>query len=197
MIIKLVDFNNYKEAIKIQNMIFPNEDGTLNILASLDRKLFMEKTGLFYVDDNVKFYIAYVNNEIVGITGIYNYKADEGWLAWFGILSEYRGNGYGKELLKKTIDIAIDSGYKTFRLYTDRVGNADAIKLYIKMGFIGEKYLAEKLSYDCWIYSKSLTNEKVKLLNNENLKLGYQSVLDKMEKRKIKNILEIYEKINR
>ena len=40
----LVDFTNYKKAIEIQNIIFPNEDGTINILASLDRELFIKKT---------------------------------------------------------------------------------------------------------------------------------------------------------
>ena len=30
MEIKIVDFSNYKDAIKIQHEIFPNEDGTLN-----------------------------------------------------------------------------------------------------------------------------------------------------------------------
>ena len=76
MIIKLVDFNNYEEAIKIQNEIFPHEDGTINILASLDRDLFMKKTEIFYEDDNVKYYIAYINNESVGITGIYQESPD-------------------------------------------------------------------------------------------------------------------------
>ena len=40
MDLKKVDFNNYEIAIKIQKEIFPNEDGTLNILASLDRNIF-------------------------------------------------------------------------------------------------------------------------------------------------------------
>ena len=31
----LVDFTNYKKAIEIQNKIFPEEDGTVNILACL------------------------------------------------------------------------------------------------------------------------------------------------------------------
>lgn len=58
MKLDLVTSKNYKEAIKIQNIIFPCEDGTLNILASLDRDLFMKKTNLFYPDDDVKYYIA-------------------------------------------------------------------------------------------------------------------------------------------
>ena len=195
MKIKLVDFNNYKEAIKIQNEIFPQEDGTLNILASLDRKLFMEKTNLFYVDDNVRFYIAYIDNKQVGITGIYNYIEDEAWLAWFGILPKYRNKGYGKMLLEETIEIVKEQGYKIFRLYTDRVENARAIKLYEKLGFVGEKYSAEKLSYDCWIYSKNLYSNNIKFWNNKDLKLSYQSELDHMDKQKIEDILNIYEKI--
>ena len=50
----LVDHANYKEAIKIQNQIFPDEDGTINILASLDRDTFIRKTGIDYIDDYVK-----------------------------------------------------------------------------------------------------------------------------------------------
>jgi hypothetical protein len=70
IILKIVDFSNYKTAIKIQREIFPNEDGTINILASLDRDLFIKTTGVFYVDDDVKYYLAYNNEEIVGITGL-------------------------------------------------------------------------------------------------------------------------------
>lgn len=195
MKIKLVDFNNYKEAIEIQNKIFPHEDGTLNILASLNRDLFMKETGLFYEDDNVKYYIALIDEEPIGITGIYRYQENEAWLAWFGILPKYQQNGYGKKLLEETIEIAKKQGYKTFRLYTDKVENANAIKLYEKLSFIGEKYTAEKLSYDCWIYSKSLYDNNIKLWNNKNLNLLYQSELDQIDKRKAKEILEIYDKL--
>lgn len=197
MVIKLVDFNNYEEAIKIQNEIFPYEDGTINILASLDRELFMEKTKIFYEDDNVKYYIAYINNEAVGITGIYHYQEDEAWLAWFGILPQYRHKGYGEKLLEETIKIVKEQGYKTFRLYTDKVENAKAIKLYEKLGFIGEKYSVERLSYDCWIYSKSLYDNDVELWNNKNLNLSYQSELDQMDKQKTREILKIYDKITK
>lgn len=197
MIIKLVDFNNYEEAIKIQNEIFPHEDGTINILASLDRELFMKKTEIFYEDDNVKYYLAYINNESIGITGIYHYQKDEAWLAWFGILPQYRHKGYGKKLLEETIKIAKEQGYRTFRLYTDKIENAKAVKLYEKLGFIGEKYSVEKLSYDCWIYSKSLYDNNVKLWNNKNLNLLYQSELDQIDKQKSKEILKIYDKITK
>lgn len=197
MTIELVDFNNYKKAIKIQNEIFPNEDGTLNILASLDRELFMKKTGMFYEDDNVKYYIAYINNEAIGITGIYHYQKDEAWLAWFGVLPKHRHKGYGQKLLEETIKIAKEKGYETFRLYTDKVENAKAVKLYEKVGFIGEKYSAEQLSYDCWIYSKSLYDNNVKLWNNKNLNLLYQAELDHIDRQKTKEILKIYDEITK
>ena len=190
----LVDFTNYKKAIEIQNIIFPNEDGTINILASLDRELFIKKTGIDYVEDNVKYYIVYDNNEEVGITGLYNYDSISAWLAWFGVLPDKRRKSYGKRILEKTMELAKQKGFKTMRLYTDAIENADAIKLYKKLGFVGEKYTAEDLLYDCYIYSKSLNDEKVDLWNNKLLGLSEQSQLDHFPKKKIKEILDMYEK---
>ena len=57
-----VDFNNAKEAIETQRKIF-KEDGMLNILASLDRDIFMRETGLSYIDDHIKYYLAYRDGE--------------------------------------------------------------------------------------------------------------------------------------
>ena len=189
----LVDFTNYKKAIEIQNKIFPNEDGTINILASLDRDLLKKKTGMDYEDDNVKYYIAYDNNEAIGITGLYYYDSVSAWLGWFGVLPDKRRKSYGKRILEKTMELARQKGFKTMRLYTDAIENADAIKLYKKMGFVGEKYSAEELLYDCYIYSKSLCNEKVDLWNNKKLGLAYQSQLDHLSKKETKEILNMYE----
>ena len=189
----LVDFTNYKKAIEIQNTVFPNEDGTINILASLDREIFIKKTGIDYGDDNVKYYIVYDNNEEVGITGLYNYDSISAWLAWFGVLPDKRRKSYGKRILEKTMKLAKQKGFKTMRLYTDAIENADAIKLYKKLGFVGEKYSAEELLYDCYIYSKSLNDEKVDLWNNKLLGLSEQSQLDHFPKKKIKEILDMYE----
>ncbi len=188
----LVDFSNYKKAIEIQNEIFPEEDGTINILASLDRDLFIEKTGMDYVDDHVKYFIVYDNNEEIGITGLYYYDNESAWLPWFGVLPDKRRKSYGKNMLLKTMDIAKQKGFKTMRLYTDRVENSNAIKLYEKMGFVGEKYSAEKLTYDCYIYSKSLCDRQVELWNNKVLGLSYQSQLDHLSKEKVEDILKLY-----
>lgn len=122
MTIELVDFNNYKIAIKIQNEIFPNEDGTLNILASLDRELFMKKTGMFYEDDNVKYYIAYINNEAIGITGIYHYQKDEAWLAWFGVLPKHNVKLWNNKKLNLLYQAELD--------HIDRQKTKEILKIY-------------------------------------------------------------------
>lgn len=191
----LVDKHNYKKAIEIQRMIFPKEDGALNILASLDKNLFIETTGLDYVDDHVKYYLAKVDDNYIGITGIYYYDSDNAWLGWFGILKEFRNKGLGRELLRNTVSKAKSMNFKNMRLYTDFVDNHDAINLYEKEGFIGEKYTLEKLSYDCRIYSKSLINDDVNLWNNKNLNLTYQSSLDHMNRDDVNKIIQMYDKI--
>ena len=192
--LEIVSFNNFKDAIKLQKKIFPNEDGTLNILASLDRDLFMNITEMYYEDDNIKYYIAYINEKQIGITGIYRYQKNEAWLGWFGILPKYRNKGYGKLLLEETMNLARKLGYKTMRLYTDKKENDNAIKLYEKLGFDGEKYVAEELTYDCWIYSRSLYDNEIKNWNNKNLNLSYQSELDHADKKNIEEIYNIYNK---
>ena len=193
----LIDKSNYKEAIKVQNKIFPKENGALNILASLDRELFMQTTGLDYVDDGVKYYLAYVDDKCVGITGMYHYDEDDVWLGWFGVLEEYRCHGYGREILNETINLTKELGFKNMRLYTDFIDNSTAIILYEKMGFVGEKYTAEQLPYDCRIYSKSLIDDKVDMWNNRNLNLSYQTSLDHMDNDKINEIVKMYEDIMR
>jgi GNAT superfamily N-acetyltransferase len=189
----LVDHANYKEAIKIQNRIFPDEDGTINILASLDRDTLINKTGIDYDEDHVKYYIAYDNGEAIGITGLYYLDDESAWLAWFGVLPDKRRRSYGRRILEETMRIVKQRGFKTMRLYTDIVDNADAARLYEKLGFVGEKYSAEKLPYDCWIYSKSLYDEMVVPWGDKNLGLSHQTQLDHLSKQEVEKILKLYE----
>lgn len=188
----LVDEKNCLKAIEIQNSIFPKENGAINILASIDRDLFIKVSGIDYPDDHVKYYLAKVNDNYVGITGLYYEDNDNAWLAWFGILSQFRGMGYGRELLRETIAKAKEKNFKYLRLYTDYNDNHNAIFLYEKEGFIGEKYTREKLYYDCRIYSKGLLDDKVSLWNNKNLDLTYQTELDHMDNEKIEEIIRKY-----
>jgi len=193
---QIVDFNNYKTAIQVQNEIFPTEDGTINILASLDRELFIKTTEVFYPDDNVKYYLVYNDNDLIGITGLYCNKElypNDVWIAWYGVLPKYRGKGFGEQILIKTMELGKKQGYETMRLYTDANESANAINLYKKVGFIGEKYDAEELIYDCYIYSKSLTESPTELWNNKMLELAFQTELDHMDESRVKDILNKYE----
>lgn len=193
----MVTKDNYKEAIKIQKEIFPSENGTLNILASLDRETFIKNTKVEYIDDHIKYYLAKDNDNYIGITGLYyyNFDKDSAWIGWYGVLNEYRNKGLGKELLKETATLARNKGFKYLRLYTDYIENYNAVKLYESMGFIGEKYNIEKLEYDCRIYSLSLTDESVPLWNNRLLGLSHQSELDHMREEQINEIYNKYEEL--
>lgn len=194
---KVVDFYNVESAIKLQKEIFPNGDGTLNLLASIDRELFIKMTGVYYIDDKVKYYLVYSDNKLIGITGLYSYYEkwpNDVWLAWYGVLSKYRRQGYGTDILNWTINKSKELGYETIRLYTDIKENNIAVKLYKKLGFIEEKYDAEDLCFDSYIYSKNLIDNKVELWNNKKLNLSYQTELDHFDKIKIQDILNKYQK---
>lgn len=189
---KIVDFSNALVAIEVQRNIF-NEDGILNILCSLDYELFISLTNLPYPDDHVKYYLVYINSKPIAITGLYEYLdyPDEAWIAWFGVLPEYRGLGYGKKVLTWSMEKAISQGKKVIRLYTDQSTMSIAVDLYKSFDFIGEKYTGEELDYDCYIYSKSLIGDKVDLWNNKCLGLAEQSSFEREEddfKEKIFNI---------
>lgn len=191
--VKIVDFTNALEAINIQRSIFL-DDGLMNILNSLDYSLFLSITGLPYPDDHVKYYLAYLNGIPMGITGLYYYPGydDEMWLAWFGILPEYQGKGYGKKLLEWSMNKVKESNRKILRLYTDETNMQVATSLYTSMGFIHEKYNGEELDYNCYIYSKSLTDEPVSAWNDKFLGLATQSEFEREDDEFKERILNIY-----
>ena len=190
---KIVDFSNALEAIDVQRSIF-DEDGLLNILDSLDHDIFISLTNLPYPDDNVKYYLAYLNNKPIAITGLYYYPdyPDDMWLAWFGVLPEYQGQGYGKKVLKWSMEKALFEGKKNLRLYTDETEMQVAVNLYKSFGFIGEKYTGEELDYNCYLYSKSLTDNKVELWDNKFLGLANQSSFEREDDDFKERIFNIY-----
>lgn len=190
---KIVDFSNAVKAIKVQRGIF-EEDGLLNILASLDYELFKSLTNLPYPNDHVKYYLAYLKDTPIAITGLYYYPnyQDEMWLAWFGVLPDYQGKGYGKDVLKWSINKSLSEGKRVLRLYTDESAMSKAVNLYKSFGFIGEKYTGEKLDYNCYIYSKSLIGDKVELWNNKFLGLEDQSSFEREDEIFKEKIFAIY-----
>lgn len=167
--LELINKDNIEYATRIENIIFPEYNARNNYLGSLEK------------DSKTKYYLAYDNNECVGITGIYYYKDDfdNAWVGFFGLLEEYRYKGYGKELLKLTEDLMKDMGFKYSRLFTDRLNNDVAINFYKRNGYVFEKYDSnlEELKdlFDVVIGSKSLCDLEVPKWNNRFINLSKQT----------------------
>jgi len=116
------------------------------------------------------YYIVKEKDDIVGISGIYiePFEPDTAWLGWYGVKAKYRKKGYGTKILNHTIEIAKQSGFKYFRLYTDIV-NPNAHRLYDKVMDFVEEY--KEQDYRVLIYSKSLCNQPCPKLNNQCINL--------------------------
>ena len=99
-----ITYDNLELACKIQNAIFPEEDARQNYIEQINQDPYRKEQD---------YSIVYVDNEPIGVTGIYSYHEypESAWLGWFGILSEHRGKGYGKAALEKTIELAKEKGY--------------------------------------------------------------------------------------
>lgn len=162
---------NLELACEIQNSIFPEEDARENFIEQVNKDPYRKE---------LDYYIVYIDENPIGVTGIYAYHEypDDAWLGWFGILKEYRHNGYGGAVLDKTIELAREKGYKNFRLYTDEYAKS-AHKLYESRGLIGELYdnqddKIEGFDGDIYVYSISLIGEEIDLWNNKVLGLKEQ-----------------------
>ena len=81
-------------------------------------------------------YVARVEDMVIGICGLnidpFLNRIDVGRVRRFYVLSKYRGNGIGKELLR-TIVIEAKKSFKKLTLYTE---NPIADNLYTSMGFL-------------------------------------------------------------
>lgn len=172
MVFEKINKDNLELACKIQNEIFPEEDGSQNFIEQINKDPYRKEQD---------YYIVYVDNTPVGVTGIYSYHEypESAWLGWFGILEKYRRNGYGKMALDKTIELAKSKQYTRFRLYTDEYAT-DAHRLYESRDLIKEEYdnPDDKDNYidaRIFIYSKSLNDEPLEKWNNKILGLKEQS----------------------
>ncbi len=160
-LIKITE-NNIEYAIRIQNELFPDEDGRTNFEESLE------------ADFDYDYYLLYDDETCVGIIGLYNFGEDKdsAWLGWFGIKKEFRRKGYGSEALKAFEEMAIEKGYRFARLYTGAENNDNP-----------DDPVSEK--YKMLIFSKSLSKEKLVPWYNRNIHLTGQIV--KQEKYSSKN----------
>ena len=161
----LVGKENSRNAIKIQQSIFPLENGKQDILESIeaDKKNF----------NFLQYYLIKYEEKFVGITGIYSYKQypKDAWMAWFGVLPIYRRNGIGTITINFIKMIAKEYKFDSLRVYTDSNSNHYACKLYDQVFELKEIYSNEKGKYyqvgETLIYSSGLNNESVKPWNDK------------------------------
>lgn len=130
-----VDQDNLEIAYEIQKTIWTSEP---------DYQSFYRK--IAYPDIYEKFFIVYFDNQPIGITGTYteDFDLESIWLDWYGILPEYRGNGYGKIILLDTIRYCREfKQFLYFRLDTTYWENRPAVCLYDKVMDLKEDYTIE------------------------------------------------------
>lgn len=156
--------DNIEIAHEMENVIFPHYDAYNNYLDS------------FKEENKNVYWILEVNGQNVGISGIYSYKIypDDAWLAWFGILEEYRNHKLGAQALALFEIYARRHGFRYARLFTNRYDNDDAKRFYEAHGYTEEYYeLASdpaSLLYPLSIYSKPLVeSERVPKWNNHDI----------------------------
>ena len=165
-----VTWDNLEEACKIQNEIFPTENGRENYIEGIKKDPYRKE---------MINYIVYDNNIGVGVVGIYSYHEypEDAWLAWFGVLEKYRNKGYGSKMFDFFENMAREKGYKAIRLYTGK-SFTSAIKLYTKKGMIKECYSneleSEEINNETLVFSKSLDSHKIQRWDNKFLELTAQ-----------------------
>lgn len=178
IVFEKITWENLELACKIQNEIFPDENGRENFIEQIEKDPYRKE---------MDYYIVYENKNPIAITGIYSYHEypEVAWLGWFGVLAKYRNRGYGGLVLDKTIELAKQKGYTEFRLYTGEYLKS-AHKLYESRGLIRELYdnkddLNEYIDYKVYIYSLSLTNNPISLWNNKILGLKGQGEKEQLK----------------
>ena len=94
-----------------------------------------------YFDNKGLFLVLINNDKVVGSGAIRSLDNEICELKRMWILKEYRGLGFGKQMVQKLLDFAKTIGYERVRLDVfDKYKQAGAIKLYQQLGF----YFIEK-----------------------------------------------------
>ncbi len=96
---------------------------------------------------NREQYLAVLNNQMIGI-GSVNLEGEDVSIFGLGLIPEYRGKGYGKELLSLIIDNLLQRGRADITIEVNS-DNTNALRLYQISGFhiqVAYEYYRKKLS---------------------------------------------------
>lgn len=155
---KELDASNIEEAYKMQQELFINDKKSLD---------YFEET-IKEKNPNIKYFLAYLNHDVIGITGYFELKdyPDDIFMGRFGILPQYQNKGLGKRLFLDTINMTYRLDKKYLRiLVTDT--------LHFKVESLCKDYmdLREEYKENSVIYSKNLSKEKLEKWNNRFINL--------------------------
>lgn len=170
-----INIENLDLAVRIQNAIFPLEDGRQNYIEGITKDSYRKE---------MVNYIVYDDEIPIGVVGLYSYNEYpfDAWLSWFGVLQEYRQKGYGSKIFDFFEKLSLEKSYTSIRVYTDSEFDK-AMSLYEKKGMLKEFYNneleSEEINNNTIIYSKSLGKEKTEKWNNKFLGLTAQSEKEK------------------
>lgn len=171
----VVDSGNLDLAVKIQNTIFPLENGRKNYIEGITNDPYRKE---------MINYIVYANENPIGVVGLYAYNEypKDAWLSWFGVLQEYRQKGYGSKMFDFFASLALAKGYTAIRVYTDDEFDKASL-LYEKKKMIKEFYQnvleSDEINKGTIIYSKSLIDGETSKWHNKFLGLTAQSAKEK------------------
>lgn len=124
----------------IQNEVF-HKDGRIPI--SVD-DIYYDETQNYYVNDGSLF--IKLNNEAIGY-GQLIFKDGSPYVVNFGLLSKYRGKGYGRYFLQYILNYTKSIGYEKAYINVD-IKNFVAINLYKSVGFVESK--------ECCLWRKTI-----------------------------------------
>jgi GNAT superfamily N-acetyltransferase len=93
-------------------------------------------------DPKVELYVLYVGGCPAGYAELDFRKRREAELAYFGLLPEFIGRGYGNFLLGSAIDVAWSHEIERLWVHTNTLDHQRALPLYQKLGFV--PYAQEK-----------------------------------------------------
>lgn len=128
----------------IQNEVF-HKEGRIPI--SVD-DIYYDETQNYYVDDGSLF--IKLNGEAIGYGQLILKDNSRPFVVNFGLLSRYRGKGYGRYFLEYILNYIKSIGYKKAYINVD-IKNFVAINLYKSVGFAESK--------ECCLWKKRIKKE--------------------------------------
>lgn len=144
---------NLKETQAVLQAVFPTEPDAQHYF---ELSLRPKRKGASYFE----YFVLVVDGKVIGTTGLYRERSTpkDLWLGWYGVLPEYRGQGWGSVLLDFSVQKSKEMGAENLRLWTtDEPDMAKAALVYAKKGFtLDSKEWDDESKYNIITYGLAL-----------------------------------------